>query len=175
VERGDAKILFVVLAATAIPQWARAEVYLSEDQAASVIFPGEKLQPVWIELNDTQIQAIEKTSGQTVHDKKIRVFWSSDKKRGVFIDRVIGKHDVIFYAVGIDSGKIQGLEIMEYRETYGGEIRNPKWRNQFKGKTVKDPLKLDQDIQNISGATLSSAHVTAGAKRVLASYEILTR
>ena len=32
------------------------------------------------------------------------------------------------------------------------------------------PLEVDQDIRNISGATLSSHHVTEGVKRILGQY-----
>jgi len=34
------------------------------------------------------------------------------------------------------------------------------------------PLKLDRDIKNISGATLSCRHVADEVKRLLAFYEI---
>ena len=61
---------------------------------------------------------------------------------------------------------------MDYRETYGGQIRDQKWRAQFVGKTSKSALKLDSDIKNISGATLSCRHITDGVKRLLAFYEI---
>jgi Na+-translocating ferredoxin:NAD+ oxidoreductase RnfG subunit len=47
-----------------------------------------------------------------------------------------------------------------------------KWRAQFVGKTSKSTLKLDSDIKNISGATLSCRHITDGVKRLLAFYEI---
>jgi Na+-translocating ferredoxin:NAD+ oxidoreductase RnfG subunit len=40
------------------------------------------------------------------------------------------------------------------------------------GKTSQSPLKLDRDIKNISGATLSCRHVTDGVKRLLAFYEV---
>jgi FMN-binding protein len=43
---------------------------------------------------------------------------------------------------------------------------------QFVGKTASAPLKLDADIRNISGATLSSRHVTEGVRRLLATYEV---
>jgi Na+-transporting NADH:ubiquinone oxidoreductase subunit NqrC len=67
------------------------------------------------------------------------------------------------------------VEILEYRESYGGEISNRSWLSQFVGKTSRDPLELDQDIRNISGATLSSRHVTEGVKRILALYETCLR
>ena len=35
-----------------------------------------------------------------------------------------------------------------------------------------DTLKLTEDIKNISGATLSSRHITGGVKRLLSTYAI---
>jgi Na+-transporting NADH:ubiquinone oxidoreductase subunit NqrC len=55
----------------------------------------------------------------------------------------------------------------------GGEIRNPKWRQQFVGKRPGSQLRLDKDIKNISGATLSSRHVTDGVRRLLVTYQML--
>ena len=108
-----------------------------------------------------------------MRDPHVRVWWGR-KGQALFIDRVIGKHDFITYAVAVTAdGNVKGVEIMDYRETYGGEVRRAEWRHQFVGKTVKDPLKLDHDIKNISGATLSSAHVTAGVRRILATYDLL--
>ena len=40
-------------------------------------------------------------------------------------------------------------------------------RRQFIGKTVRDPVSLNQDIKNISGATLSCRHLTEGVQRLL--------
>ncbi len=89
------------------------------------------------------------------------------------VDEVIGKHEYITYAVGLSAdGAVRGLEIMEYRESYGGEVRDPKWRAQFTGKTKSAPLQLDKDIQNISGATLSSRHIADGVRRLLALYDV---
>jgi len=65
------------------------------------------------------------------------------------------------------------VEILEYRETYGDQVRNEAWRAQFTGKTHAAPLKLGTDIQNISGATLSSRHITDGVKRLLTTYDLV--
>jgi Na+-translocating ferredoxin:NAD+ oxidoreductase RnfG subunit len=91
---------------------------------------------------------------------------------GLFVfDRVIGKHLYIDYAVALSpAGAVQRVEILEYRESYGGEIRSPSWLAQFVGKTAGSALKINGDIRNIAGATLSSTHVTEGVKRVLATY-----
>jgi hypothetical protein len=89
---------------------------------------------------------------------------------GFFIfDRVIGKHLFIDYAVALDpGGRIREVEILQYRESYGGEIRSPSWLAQFVGKTGASPLQVGSDIRNISGATLSSHHVTEGVRRIMA-------
>ena len=91
---------------------------------------------------------------------------------GFFIfDRVIGKHLFIDYAVALTpGGAVHRVEILQYRESYGGEIRSPSWLAQFVGKTSGSALKINGDIRNIAGATLSSTHVTEGVKRMLAAY-----
>jgi Na+-translocating ferredoxin:NAD+ oxidoreductase RnfG subunit len=96
------------------------------------------------------------------------------KLRGFFIvDYVIGKHLVIDYAVALSpEGAVKQIEILNYRESYGGEIRNPDWRKQFVGKQPGSRFALNNGINNISGATLSCRHVTEGVQRVLATYEV---
>lgn len=90
---------------------------------------------------------------------------------GIFVlDHVVGKHLYIDYAVSIENGHVRRVDILAYREFYGGEIRSPSWLAQFVGKTSASPLKVGSDIRNISGATLSSLHVTEGVKRVLSAY-----
>lgn len=90
----------------------------------------------------------------------------------VVIDQVIGKHDFITFAVGISTnGAVRGVEIVSYREVYGGEVRNERWRRQFVGKRRGDPLRFPLDIMNITGATLSCRHVTDGVRRILVLLE----
>jgi hypothetical protein len=91
---------------------------------------------------------------------------------GLFVlDHVIGKHLYIDYAVSLDrAGHVHRVDILQYRESYGGEVRSPSWLAQFVGKSSGSSLKVGSDIRNISGATLSSEHVTEGVKRILSAY-----
>jgi Na+-translocating ferredoxin:NAD+ oxidoreductase RnfG subunit len=97
---------------------------------------------------------------------------AGDKVIGLFVfDRVIGKHLFIDYAVALDpAGHVLRVDILQYRESYGGDVRSPSWLAQFVGKTRGSSLEVNKDIRNISGATLSSLHVTEGVKRILAAY-----
>jgi len=146
--------------------------YLTMDQAQRAIFPGKSFTPAPVKLTGAQRKAIEQTSGvRVLHDEQ-RV-WRVDGDGWFIVDEVVGKHEFITYAVGLNAdGSVKQIEIMDYRETYGDQIRDPKWRAQFVGKTSKSKLKLDSDIKNISGATLSCRHITDGVKRLLAVYEI---
>ena len=89
------------------------------------------------------------------------------------VDEVVGKHEMITYAVALSpAGAVTGIEILDYVESYGYEVAEAQWRKQFVGKTAVDPIKLNKDIQNIGGATLSCKHLTDGVKRVAVLYDI---
>jgi hypothetical protein len=135
---------------------AHAAVYLSVEQAQQAIFPGARFTMEALALPDA------------AHRK----LWRVSEGGWFIVDAVLGKHELITYAVGLGAdGSVRGVEILEYLESYGYQIRDAAWRRQFAGKTARDPLKLDQDIRNISGATLSCRHVTDGIKRLLGFYE----
>jgi len=149
--------------------------YLTVAQAQQAIFPGKSSTAAPVKLTSAQHKAIEQKSRVRVlrDDQKV---WRVNGGGWFIVDEVIGKHEYITYALGLTTaGEVRGIEIMEYRETYGGEVRNPKWRAQFVGKANGAPLQLDKDIKNISGATLSSRHITEGVRRLLAFYEIALR
>jgi Na+-transporting NADH:ubiquinone oxidoreductase subunit NqrC len=157
---------------------AYAADYLTVPQAQKGLFPdADQFAEASVELDDAQRAAIEKLSGVRQRWKKQAV-WRAEKRDvalGWFIvDDVIGKHEFITYALALSpDAKVIGIEILSYRETHGHQIRNADWRGKFVGKTQADPFKLDEDIPNISGATLSCRNVTNGVKRLLALHQVV--
>jgi transcriptional regulator of nitric oxide reductase len=86
-----------------------------------------------------------------------------------FIDNVKGKSRPITYLVCFDrEAKILDIEILEYRESHGGEVAADMFRAQFRGKSDADRLLVGRDIRNISGATISVRSVTKGTKALAA-------
>jgi hypothetical protein len=147
--------------------------YLTIAQAQEALLPGVKLAPVPIHLTAEQRRAIELRSGVRVRSPEVQA-WRGADGSWFLVDEVLGKHEYITYACALDPrGAVLGIEILSYRETYGGEIRRAAWRRQFAGKTAASPLKLDADIQNITGATLSCRHITDGVKRLLATHALV--
>ena len=93
------------------------------------------------------------------------------------IDNEMGQHEPITFAVLIDPhGTLKRVEIMVYREGHGEEVRQARFRRQFKGKSVSDPLRHGADIIAISGATISSKAIASGARRAVAVvHELVVR
>ena len=150
--------------------------YLAVEEAQRAAFPGaDQFVVSHVVFTPAQIQKIAALSGQApmARGQQIWKAMKGGKPQGwLVVDYVIGKHLAIDYAVALSpTGSVRQIEILEYRESYGGEIHSATWRKQFEGKTLTSALKLNDDITNISGATLSCRHVTEGVKRVLATYE----
>lgn len=159
--------------AVVCPVPAGATVYLSIAEAQRVLFPGAGLSPVAITLSPEQVSAIEDMSGVSVRNRRLRA-WKASTGGWFIVDEVLGKHEYIPIAVALDrSGAVRGIEILEYRESYGDGVRDAGWRGQFTGKRPGAALSLGGDIRNISGATLSSRHITDGVKRLLATYAVV--
>ena len=85
------------------------------------------------------------------------------------IGNVVGKDQPITFLVAIDpTDRLKDVDILVYREPYGGEVAYEPWRRQFRGKSARDSLRVGKEIRSISGATISVHAVTIGVRRVLA-------
>jgi Na+-translocating ferredoxin:NAD+ oxidoreductase RnfG subunit len=155
------------------PAAAHATTYLSVEQAQALMFPGAALTPDFRKLTDAQAAAIRKDSGVEVSSRDLQA-WRAPGGGWFIVDRVVGKHEFITFALGLDAaGAVKDVEILDYRESYGDQVRGRAWRAQFLGKRHGAALRLGRDIQNISGATLSSSHVTDGVRRLLSTWAIV--
>lgn len=170
-------LLMLVPAAMAAAPTAHAVSYLAIPQAQAAVFPSaERFVDAKAHLTDDQRDAIKKLSGVRQREPEQPVWRVEQGGKQVgwfFIDEVVGKHEFITYALGTTlDGHVTGIEILDYRETYGFQVREASWRQNFQGKSLADPLTLDSDVPNITGATLSCRNVTNGVKRLLALQRI---
>jgi len=175
----DIRWLVPVAIVAAAPQCYAAK-YMSEEQARMLIFAqADEFLAAPVQLTPEQMQQIDKLSGVAGRSPNQQVWRAMSKGVFVgwfFIDQVIGKHELITYAAGINAdGTLRQFQIIEYLEAYGSQVRYTKWRDQFVGKTAASPLQIDVDIGNISGATLSCRHLTDGIKRLLVLQQSVLR
>lgn len=78
--------------------------------------------------------------------------------------------------VGIKDGVTTEISVVEHKETpgLGSNIEDPKWNRQFRNRKLNDPLKINKDIDSISGATISSKAVARGVKSALEANEFFS-
>lgn len=168
----DAALAAFALAAAAVPASASAATFASAEEVARRAFPAATsfkevlvtpapedaaaLAPPGAPPRLAPVRTIEARQGDALVGR-------------VLVDAVIGKFELIDYAVALDANaRVAAIEILTYRESHGAEVRLPGWRNQFVGKTAADPIKVGADIGNVSGATLSCTHITDGVHRLVA-------
>ena len=165
-------LLLIALAAVSAPLVAHAKIYVSVEQAQKILIPNKPLVKTSIIVTD-ELQDKMRSASSIRHPFQGDRIWKASDGSWFIVDEVVGKHEMITYAVALSPlGAVTGIEILEYVESYGYEVAEAQWRKQFIGKTAADPIKLNQDIQNIGGATLSCKHLTDGVKRVAVLYDI---
>ena len=155
------------MAVTAFAAPAFSADYLTPDEAKHQFFPdADSFAPATLERG---IAALKVPASRLAHLRAFEARQATKLLGYVVIDEVIGKFELIGYAVSLTpEAVVQAVEILSYRESHGYEIRQKAWRAQFVGKDSRAPIRLDDDISNISGATMSCTHVTDGIRQIVA-------
>lgn len=148
------------------------QVFLTEEAALKTVFPGaDKVIRETRVLSPGEKQRIEARLGWVLNESSVTVhrgFKDGAPQGQAMITEEIGKFKPITFIVKVtNEGRVERVEIMTYREAVGAEVRRQRFARQFKGKTARDPLRINRDILNVTGATLSVQAVTAGVKKVL--------
>jgi Na+-translocating ferredoxin:NAD+ oxidoreductase RnfG subunit len=157
------------LVAIPLLSWTASAVgadFMSAEDAQHLMFPAAtSFEPLLVPLSTASGLGISASSLSTT---RFFVAKQDDQVLGTFVlDAVIGKFQLINYAVAFDpKGAVKDIEVLAYREAHGAEVRNAAWRQQFVGKTAAAPLLVGEDIDNISGATLSCTHLTDGVRKL---------
>jgi FMN-binding domain len=164
---------WIAIPALLVPAPAFATQYLSVEQVQRALFPNaDRFEARTLTLDERELHGVNVAHPAPVARAlpSAYVAYRAGALLGyLYVDEVLGKQLYITYAVAIGTeGAVLGVEILEYRETHGYEVRNAAWRAQFAGDTAAAPPVFGVNIKNISGATLSSRHVTEGVARVLA-------
>ncbi len=149
------------------------QMFLSEEAALKLAFPscGSVGRTVHV-FTRGQKQNIEARLGWAIPESSVTIYHcgtqNEDQGRAVIAEE-IGKFKPITFMVKVGAaGRVERVDIMVYRESVGAEVRRERFTRQFRGKTAQDPLRLNRDILNITGATMSVQAMTAGVKKALA-------
>jgi Na+-translocating ferredoxin:NAD+ oxidoreductase RnfG subunit len=149
-----------------------AEVFMNEEEAVKLMLPkSQRIKRELIRLTQEKKELIEERIGWKFPEESFEVYIgeSENKVDGyALLHNTIGKHRHMTYMVGVDGeGRCTNVELLIFREAKGSEVGKKRFNSQYEGKTVSDPIRINKDIINISGATMSVRSISAGVKRVL--------
>ena len=149
-----------------------AEVFLTEEEAIKLMFPkSERITKDLLRVPADRKPAIEERIGWKFPEDAFEVYIGETGAQVdgyALVQHTIGKHKPMTYMVGVDNrGRVSNIELLVFREARGSEVRRKRFNAQYEGKTVLDPVRINKDIINISGATMSVRSMSAGIKRVL--------
>jgi len=64
-------------------------------------------------------------------------------------------------------GKVKDAVVLELKERRGRPVKERRFLDQFFGKTIQDPIKLNKDIKGVAGATISSRGMSNGIRKLV--------
>jgi FMN-binding domain len=153
-------------------EMSMAEVFLTEEDAVKLMFPkSERIKKELLRVPTDKKMTVEERIGWKFPEDAFDVYIGETGTQidgYALVQHTIGKHKPMTYMVGVDArGRVSNVELLVFREARGSEVRTKRFNVQYEGKTVLDPVRINKDIINISGATMSVRSMTAGIKRVL--------
>ena len=133
-----------------------------------------------VKLTREQMKAIEQAGGTRMRHDTHRVWkvMRSDQFIGWFIvDEVMGKHEFITWVLALNAdGSVQAAsKSWTIAKPTATKSARKNGARSFTARQHGAKLKLDDDIKNVSGATLSCRHITDGVKRLLRFYELVLK
>jgi Na+-translocating ferredoxin:NAD+ oxidoreductase RnfG subunit len=163
------------LAAEEYPDFVE-EVYLTPEEALKKVFPAaDRVEREDLRLSREQRERVERRLGWRLADEPCVVYkgFTREKPDGfAVIAEEVGKYKPITFIVQASPDfKVERVEVLVYREARGAEVRKARFLRQFKGKSASSPLRINRDVINVTGATLSVRAMSAGVKRALCVLE----
>ena len=148
------------------------EEFMTEEEAVKTILPkSQRVHKELIRLTPEKKELIEQRIGWKFPEESFELYIgeTGDKIDGyAMIHNTIGKYKHMTYMVGVDpNGTCTDVELLVFRDAKGSEVGKKRFNSQYDGRTVSDPIRINKDIINISGATMSVRSMSAGVKRVL--------
>ncbi|HEX7117391.1 MAG TPA: FMN-binding protein [Longimicrobiales bacterium] len=150
------------------------QVLLTTAEALREIFPDAAgvVEQHW-RPTAAERSALAERLGRGLYEPDYRFLLVYDRSRRflgyALVTEERGKYRPITFMVGVTPAQaVKDAAVMVYRESRGGEVRRKRFLVQYRGKTLDDPIRINRDIINVSGATISVRSMNAGVRKVLA-------
>lgn len=151
-----------------------SQVLLTPAQAVLEVFPMAATFRIH-EFTPTTAQRarLEERLGRRVFEPSYPFLLVYDASGGLqgyaLVTEERGKYRPITFLVGMTPDfRVRDAAVMVYRESRGGEVQRERFLRQYRGRSLSDPIQINRDIINISGATISVRSMNAGVRKALA-------
>ena len=166
-------MLVCALAALAPARGARAEQFWTPQALLAEQFKSSQQVSYVRARIDTALRArIDARLGRQLPKSEYTLFVAKTGERidgYALFDEQVGQHEPISFATFFDAaGRVTRVEVVAYREPYGDGIRAERFRRQFLGRSVRSRFRAGDDIDTISGATISSRSMCIAVERAAA-------
>lgn len=141
------------------------------DNAVEIGFGTEQYELEWIQVDANLNQKAPVELG----GKNLFRVLSGGSTLGIgYLGQAPSMKDVFDYVVLFTPDMdVHKAVILIYREDYGRQVGSQRWLKQFIGKKSGERLVYLEDIDGISGATISAKSMTMAVDQVLESMELL--
>lgn len=134
------------------------------DKTLAALWQGKTITKKPINLST---ENLKKLSFQLENDVLFKIDVDSKTSAYLLLAQGRGKMNLYDYMIVYQLDlSILKVKLLVYREEYGGEIGSDRWLKQFIGKADPNKMKFGDDIQNISGATISAQSINENIKKM---------
>lgn len=153
------------------------QIYLTEKQALETVLTNLDIEKKEFSLSPEKKKIIQKRLKRKIKENSFNFFIGKkdgkDQKYAIILDEQ-GKHFPMTFIVSLDNNAVvEQVAVMVYREKKGDAIKRKRFLNQFKNKSSKDSIEVDNDIVHLTGATISSWSMSSGVKKAVVLTEEL--
>ena len=146
------------------PQLSRESIK-KLNKSIEEVYPGISVQIVKLNLNAPEINDTEIVNADgkwfAMQENKVNIGW-------LLIDRIWGRYHEFEFAMFVDtSNKIINVSILSYPETHGIAVTGKKWLNNFTGYSPESIPSYGNEIDALSGATISGTSLTESIAKSL--------
>jgi Na+-translocating ferredoxin:NAD+ oxidoreductase RnfG subunit len=155
------------------------DFWTQRDLLAQHFHDSERVSYVRVHPDDAQRAALETRLGRALPKPEYTFFVAQSHGHTdgyALFDEQLGLHEPISFATFFDpEGRVTRVEVVAYREPYGDGVRAERFRKQFVGRNAQSKFRPGDDIDAISGATISSRSLCVGVERAVALFDAALR
>jgi Na+-translocating ferredoxin:NAD+ oxidoreductase subunit G len=170
--------LAAVAALLGLSATAGAKVFLTQEEAVKLAFPGAAVERKAFFLTQPEQKEVEKLSGGPASSALAVAYVAvrDGKAAGTaYFDTHVVRTQQETLMVAVDSqGAVFRIEVLSFSEPEE-YLPREHWYGQFQGRKLDDELAISRGIRAVSGATLTARATTEAARRVLALHAVLAR